>query len=154
VFPQRKTGHFLGMTATPIEVGDLQPAEAELLFGLAKSAFETTPGWTDARVLAALANDVVFVAREQGVQAGYVALAPNAGEGLVIEQLLVAPGHEHRGVGRRLLAHAEGYAIAQGAPSLLIVAEPDNHAARGFYMRSGFVPVAGELFELVLPRRA
>jgi ribosomal protein S18 acetylase RimI-like enzyme len=142
------------MTAGAIEVGELQPAEAELLFGLAKSAFETVPGWTDARVLAALSNDVVFVAREDGVQAGYVALTRNADEGLVIEQLLVAPGHEHRGVGRRLLAHAEGYAIAQGAPNLLIVAEPDNHVARGFYRRSGFVLVADELFELVLPRRA
>jgi ribosomal protein S18 acetylase RimI-like enzyme len=141
-------------SATAIEVGDLRPAEAELLFGLAKSAFETAPGWTDARVLAALTDDVVFVAREDGMQAGYVALAANAGEGLVIEQLLVAPGHERRGVGRRLLAHAEGYAIAQGAPNLLIVAEPDNRAARGFYQRSGFVPVARELFELVLPRRA
>ena len=142
------------VTATRIEVGNLRPAEAELLFGLAKSTFETTPGWTDERVVAALTNDVVFVAREDGVQAGYVALARNADEELVIEQLLGAPGHEHRGVGRRLLAHAEGYAIAQGAPSLLIVAERDNHAARGFYVRSGFVPVAAELLELVLPRRA
>jgi ribosomal-protein-alanine N-acetyltransferase len=141
-------------TASAIEVGDLQPSEAELLFGLAKSAFETVPGWTDARVVAALRDDVVFVAREDGVQAGYVALARNAGEGLVIEQLLVAPGHQHRGVGRRLLAHAEGYAIAQGAPSLLIVAELDNHAARRFYTRCGFVPVARELLELVLPQRA
>ncbi len=142
------------MTATGIEVGDLQPREAELLFGLAKSAFETMPGWTDARVLSALEEDVVFVAREGGVQAGYVALARNPGGGLIIEQLLVAPGHEHRGVGRRLLAHAEGYAIAAGEPVLLIVAETDNHAARGFYRRAGFVPVARELFELVLPRRA
>jgi ribosomal protein S18 acetylase RimI-like enzyme len=141
-------------TATVIEVGDLQPKEAELLFGLAKSAFEMVPGWTDARALAALTDDVVFVAREDGVQAGYVAIAQNAGEGLVIEQLLVVPGHEHRGVGRRLLAHAEGYAIAQDAPCLLIVAEPDNHAARGFYRRFGFVPVARELLELVLPQRA
>ena len=154
MFPQRETGHLIGVTATRIEVGELEPAEAELLFGLAKSAFETTPGWTDARVLAALADDVVFVAREHGVQAGYVALARNADGALVIEQLLVAPGHEHRGVGHRLLAYAEGYAIAQGAPSLLVVAEPDNHAARGFYHRCGFAPVAGELLELVLPRRA
>src|SRR6185369_5663698 len=107
------------------------PEEAELLFGLAKSAFESTAGWTDARVLTALAEDVVFVAREDGVHAGYVALARSAGEGLVIEQLLVVPGHERRGIGRRLLAHAEGYACAQGAPSLLIVAEPANLAARG-----------------------
>jgi ribosomal protein S18 acetylase RimI-like enzyme len=141
------------MSATAIEISDLQPEEAELLFGLAKTAFETSPGWTDAGVLAVLAEDVVFVAREGGMQAGYVALARNASEGLVIEQLLVAPGHERRGVGRRLLAHAEGYAITQGAPSLLIVAEPDNRAARGFYARSGFVPIGGDLLELVLPRR-
>jgi ribosomal protein S18 acetylase RimI-like enzyme len=142
------------VTVTPIEIGELQPAEAELLFGLAKTAFEAAPGWTDARVLHALAEDVVFVAREGGLQAGYVALRRNADEGLVIEQLLVVPGHERRGVGRRLLAYAEGYAIAQGAPSLLIVAEPDNHAARGFYLRSGFVPIGGDLLELVLPRLA
>jgi ribosomal protein S18 acetylase RimI-like enzyme len=142
------------VTATRIEVGDLQPAETELLFGLARSAFETSPGWADGRVLAALEEDVVFVAREDGVQAGYVALARTADERLVVEQLLIAPGHEHRGVGRRLLAHAEGYAIAQGAPSLLIVAEPDNRAARGFYLRSGFVPIGGDLLELVLPRLA
>jgi ribosomal protein S18 acetylase RimI-like enzyme len=142
------------MSATRIEIGDLEPAEAELLFGLAKSAFETTPGWTDARALAVLDEDVVFVAREEGVQAGYVALSQNADEGVVIEQLLVVPGHEKRGVGRKLLAHAEGYAIAQGAPSLLIVAEPDNWAARGFYLRSGFVPIGGDLLELVLPRLA
>jgi ribosomal protein S18 acetylase RimI-like enzyme len=142
------------MSATRIEIGDLQPAEAELLFGLAKTAFETAPGWADDRVLAALAEDVVFVAREEGVQAGYVALSRNADEGIVIEQLLVAPGHERRGVGRRLLAYAEGYAIAQGAPSLLIVAEPDNRAAQGFYVRSGFVPIGGDLLELVLPRLA
>jgi ribosomal protein S18 acetylase RimI-like enzyme len=137
-----------------MEIGDLQPAEAELLFGLAKSAFETTPGWTDARVLDALAEDVVFVAREGGLQAGYVALRRNADEGMVIEQLLVAPGHERRGVGRRLLAYAEGYAIAQGAPSLIIVAEPDNRVARGLYLRHGFVPIGGDLLELVLPRLA
>jgi ribosomal protein S18 acetylase RimI-like enzyme len=142
------------VTVAQIEIGDLRPAEAELLFGLAKTAFETSPGWTDDVVLDALAQDVVFVAREGGLQAGYVALAQNADEGLVIEQLLVVPGHEHRGVGRRLLAHAEGYAIAQGAPTLLIVAEPDNYAARGFYLRSGFVPIGGDLLELVLPRRA
>ncbi|MCW2964867.1 MAG: hypothetical protein JWO17_2119 [Actinomycetia bacterium] len=141
-------------TATVIEVGDPQPAEAELLFGLAKTAFESESGWTDARVLDVLAEDVVFVAREGGLQAGYVALCRNADEGLVIEQLLVAPGHEHRGVGRRLLAYAEGYAIAQGAPSLLVVAEPDNRAAQGFYLRSGFAPIGGDLLELVLPRLA
>jgi GNAT superfamily N-acetyltransferase len=144
----------MSATATAIEISEIGPAEAELLFGLAKSAFETEPGWTDARVVDALGDDIVFVARERDVQAGYVALRWNADEGIVIEQLLVVPGHEGHGVGRRLLAHSEGYAIAQGAPTLLIVAEADNYAARGFYLRFGFVPITSDLLELVLPRLA
>jgi len=31
----------------------------------------------------------------------------------VVEQLFVASGHERRGIGHRLLAYAEGYAIAE-----------------------------------------
>ena len=68
----------------------------------------------------------------------------------MIEQVLVAPGHERRGVGHRLLEHAEGYAIAERASALQIVVERDNSPARSFYLRSGYVPIEDELFELVL----
>jgi len=63
------------------------------------------------------------------------------------------PGHWGRGIGRNLLAYAEGYAIAELARSLRIVVEQDNRVARSFYRRSGFLPVESEfdLFELVLP---
>ena len=71
---------------------------------------------------------------------------------IVVEQLFVAPGHERRGIGHRLLAHAEGYAIAERAGSLQVVVEENNRQARSFYRRSGFVPVEPELFELILPR--
>ena len=50
---------------------------------------------------------------------------------MIAEQVFVAPGHEHRGIGHRLLAHAEGYAIAKRARALCIVVEPDNWRARG-----------------------
>ena len=70
----------------------------------------------------------------------------------MVEQLFVAPGHERRGIGHRLLAYAEGYAIAERAQSLQIIVEKGNQQARSFYRRSGFVPVEPELFELVLPR--
>jgi ribosomal protein S18 acetylase RimI-like enzyme len=95
---------------------------------------------------------VTFVAREEGRPAGYVALRPKEGGAIVVEQLFVAPGHERRGVGHRLLAYAEGYAIAERAHSLQIVVEEGNRQARSFYRRSGFVPVEPELLELVLPR--
>jgi ribosomal protein S18 acetylase RimI-like enzyme len=134
-----------------IEIAPRAEAELGQLFGLARSAFAGLPGWSDRRVLDVLSRDVVFVAREQGRPAGYVALRPATEGAIVVEQLLVAPGHERRGIGRRLLAHAEGYAIAERAPTLRIVVEESNRPARSFYRRSGFVAVEVELFELVLP---
>lgn len=51
------------------------------------------------------------------------------------------PGHEQRGIGHRLLAYAEGYAIAERAQSLQVVVEESNKPARSFYKRSGFLPL-------------
>jgi ribosomal protein S18 acetylase RimI-like enzyme len=135
-----------------LEIAPLRDSELGQLFGLAKSAFASSSGWNDRRVLDALAHDVVFVAHEHGEVAGYVALFVSAGEQVIAEQVFVAPGHEHRGIGHRLLAYAEGYAIAKRARVLCIVVEPDNRRARAFYSRLGFVPVEADLVELVLPR--
>jgi ribosomal protein S18 acetylase RimI-like enzyme len=138
--------------ASTVEIAPRTEADLPMLFGLAKGAFVDLPGWSDRRVLEVLRRDVTFVAREQGQPAGYVALRRKEGGAIVVEQLFVAPGHERRGIGHRLLAYAEGYAIAERARSLQIVVEQANHQARSFYRRSGFVPVEPELFELVLPR--
>lgn len=126
-------------------------AEVPRLFGLAKSVFAGAPGWSDARVLQALARDLLFLAKEGSQPAGYVALRHEPDGSLVIEQLFVVPGHERRGVGHRLLDYAEGYAIAERAPTLRIVVERDNAPARDFYQREGFVPVEAEIFERRLP---
>ena len=127
-------------------------ADLPLLFGLAKGTFGGLPGWSDERVLEVLNSDVIFVAREDDQPAGYVALQPAEAGVIVVEQLFVAPCHEQRGIGHRLLAYAEGYAIAERAQSLHVVVEASNEPARSFYKRSGFVPVEPELFELILPR--
>jgi ribosomal protein S18 acetylase RimI-like enzyme len=128
-------------------------AEADLpqLFVFAQATFAGLPGWSDERVLEVLRRDVIFVAREHGQPAGYVAMHREEDGPIVVEQLFVAPGHEQRGIGHRLLAYAEGYAIAEQARSLQIVVEEGNEKARSFYRRSGFVPVEPELFELILP---
>jgi ribosomal protein S18 acetylase RimI-like enzyme len=138
--------------ASTVEIGARTEADLPLLFGLAKGAFVDLPDWNDERVLDILRRDLTFVAREQGQLAGYVALRRKEGGAIVVEQLFVAPGHERRGIGHRLLGYAEGYAIAERARSLQIVVEQDNRQARSFYRRLGFVPVEAELFELVLPR--
>jgi ribosomal protein S18 acetylase RimI-like enzyme len=135
----------------PLVIDRCPDAEVPRLFGLAKSVFAGAPGWSDARVLEALARDLLFLAEEGGEPAGYVALRHDPDGSFVIEQLLVVPGHERQGVGHRLLDYAEGYAIAERAPTLRIVVERDNTPARDFYRRSGFVPVEAEIFERRLP---
>jgi ribosomal protein S18 acetylase RimI-like enzyme len=140
------------LLASTVEIAPRTEADLPVLFGLAKGAFVDLPGWSDERVLEVLRRDVTFVAREQGQPAGYVALRSKEGGAIVVDQLFVAPGHERRGIGHRLLAYAEGYAIAERAQSLQIVVEEGNQQARSFYRRSGFVPVEPELLELVLPR--
>ena len=134
-----------------VEIAPLRESELAQLFGLANAVFASTSGWNDRRVLDVLTHDVVFVAHEQGEVGGYVALFVSPGEQVIAEQVFVAPGHEHRGIGHQLLAHAEGYAIAKRARTLCIVVEPDNWRARAFYSRLGFIPVQTDLVELVLP---
>jgi ribosomal protein S18 acetylase RimI-like enzyme len=135
----------------PVVIGRCPEAEVPHLFGLAKSVFAGARGWSDARVLEALAHDLLFLAEEDGEPAGYVALRREPDGAIVVEQLFVVPGHERRGVGHRLLEYVEGYAIAERAPALRIVVEQDNVRARDFYQRAGFVPVDAELVERSIP---
>jgi ribosomal protein S18 acetylase RimI-like enzyme len=131
-----------------IEPGDA--GELSELFALAKGVFGAESGWDDRHTLEALEDDTLFVARVEGSVAGYVALRPGRAR-VRIEQLLVAPHHEGEGVGRRLLAHAEGYAISTGAEAVEIVVEDDNDRALDLYRRSGFVSAGEQLYELRLP---
>jgi ribosomal protein S18 acetylase RimI-like enzyme len=142
------------LLASKVEITPWVEADLPQLFGLAHGTFSFLPGWSDERVLAVLKRDVIFVAREDDQPAGYVALHRGESEVVVVDQLFVAPGHERRGIGHRLLAYAEGYAIAERAQSLHVVVEEDNEPARRFYLRSGFVPVEPELFALTLPQEA
>ena len=136
-----------------MEIVSASATDVKRLFGAAKETFGEMRGWNDERVLDVLTRDAVFVARERAQPAGHVALHRDAATAaIVIDQLFVAPGHERRAVGRRLLGFAEGYAITKGAASLRIAVEESNWGARRFYRRAGFVPVEAELFERVLPR--
>lgn len=132
------------------EIRSYRPEDEPLLFGLARRSFGARSGWDDRRTLAVLAEEQVFVAEIEHVPAGYVALE-REGETVHIDQLLVSPEHEEEGVGRQLVAWAEGYAISVGARTLRIAVEPDNRHAIDFYARCGFVPVGQELLELTLP---
>jgi ribosomal protein S18 acetylase RimI-like enzyme len=136
--------------AAQVDIQSGDAGELGELFTLAKASFGGEPGWDDARAVSALERDTLFVARVGESVAGYVALR-SLGEATRIDQLFVAPHHEGQGVGHRLLAHAEGYAISTGAGALEIVVEDDNDRAADFYRRSGFTRAGGQLYTLRLP---
>ena len=133
-----------------VEIVRSRPRELPRLFALAESSFAAMPGWDGPRVARALERDVVFVAHEAGDVAGYLAIREQA-RSLLIEQVLVAPGHERHGVGRGLVAYAEGYAVLRRMPILEVVVEEGNHRARDLYRRMGFEPREREIFARSLP---
>jgi [ribosomal protein S18]-alanine N-acetyltransferase len=85
----------------------------------------------------------LHVALSGGRVAGYVLLnltGPFAG---YLQSICVAPGLRSRGVGRRLMQHAEARVFADH-PNLFICVSAFNTAARQFYLRLGYEAV-GEL---------
>jgi GNAT superfamily N-acetyltransferase len=135
------------MTYRKAEIRPFEAADEAILFGLAR-----LDRGADRRTLSVLERETVFVAEVDGVPAGYVAVE-RAGEAMRVDQLFVSPEHEAEGVGRQLLEHAEGYAISEGALVLQVVVSSGDSRALGFYRGRGFVEVADELLEIVLPRR-
>ena len=57
---------------------------------------------------------------------------------LLIENLAVAPAHQGRGHGRRLLAHAEAFAARQGLPVVRLYTNRLFAANVELYLRSGY----------------
>jgi ribosomal protein S18 acetylase RimI-like enzyme len=135
------------MTYSKAEIRPYEDEDEALLFGLA-----SLDRGADERTLGVLESETVFVAEVGGAPAGYVALERSE-RAVRVDQLFVSPEHEAEGVGRQLLEYAEGYAIWQGAESLQVVVEADNERALSFYRGRGFMRVADDLLELLLPLR-
>ena len=138
---------------TQIEVDAAATRNRPELFELARETFGAMPEWDETRVVEALRDDLVFVAREHERLVGYLALRSEP-ETVLIEQILVAECAEPEHVGRRLIGHAEGFAIREHAHRLRVVVESSNRPARRLYRDIGFVPVEDELLELILPQAA
>ena len=133
------------MTYRKAEIRPFREEDEALLFGLA-----SLDRGADARTIAVLERETVFVADLEGSPAGYVALRPT-GAAMCIEQLFVSPEHEAEGIGRQLLEWAEGYAISERAAKLEVVVEAENRRALDFYRGRGFVEAGEDLLELRLP---
>lgn len=62
--------------------------------------------------------------------------------GVYVQDLYVAPDRRGHGLGRRLLGAVRAHAAAWGADHLLLMVDQSNAAARSFYDRLGFRPMA------------
>jgi GNAT superfamily N-acetyltransferase len=135
------------MTYRKADIRPYREDDEAVLFGMAK-----LDRGADARTLAVLERETVFVAELEGSPAGYIALE-RAERAVRVDQLFVSPEHEAEGIGRQLLEFAEGFAIWEGAEMLQVVVEKDNERALAFYRGRGFIPAGENLLELLLPLR-
>lgn len=77
----------------------------------------------------------VFVAEAAGALLGFCVVLPRDAEESELDGLFVEPGAMRAGLGARLVAQAERMALADGARSLFVIANPD---AVAFYRKCGF----------------
>jgi len=145
-----------------IEIRRFEAGDRDGVMALAPRLAEWVPTWRDpAAVLAAVRGWVSHSADNAGRDdhAFFVAAAATAegGEreivGLVsvseqahfsgqldayVGELVVSPAWEHRGIGRRLMAAAEGWAAGRGLSFICLDTGAENGPARGLYASLGF----------------
>jgi ribosomal protein S18 acetylase RimI-like enzyme len=83
------------------------------------------------------ACSTVLLRREGGALAASVMVGFDGHRGWVY-YLAVAPGRRREGLGRAMMAAAEAWLKARGAPKLQLMVREDNDEALGFYHALGF----------------
>lgn len=82
-----------------------------------------------------IADGCVYVAKRDGVIAGFAAILPRADGGAELDALFVEPQLWRLGIGRQLVEHVANVARARDAGFLHVVGNPH---AEGFYTSCGF----------------
>ena len=101
------------------------------------------------------ANSYLFVAEADGERVGFIHLQRTEDfftgrSNCHVSDLAVAPGHEGRGIGKALLAHAEAWAGEHHCQLVTLAVFPGNERARALYESTGYAP---DLLRLAKPVR-
>ena len=110
----------------------------------AKGMIAAAHGWVETAVTGIGEDQAIFVAEDtSGAVVGFVSVAKQrefTGEDQAyIGELVVDASAEGMGIGQRLLATVESWAIERGLPLLVLDTGAANGRARRFYERNGFL---------------
>lgn len=86
---------------------------------------------------AIIANAEVWVVKRERELVGFLVLRQES-DYLLIENLAVSPAHQHLGIGRHLLAHAESRARAVGFPETKLFTHQSMVENQALYERQGY----------------
>jgi ribosomal protein S18 acetylase RimI-like enzyme len=131
------------MKGASVVVRLLGPEEAEVLANVAPDVFDFD---VRSKLAEEFLNDprhhlAVALDGEQvvGMASGVHYIHPDQRAQLFINEVGVAPSHQRRGIGRRLVAALLSRARALGCTEAWVATEPDNDAARGLYAAAGAI---------------
>jgi ribosomal protein S18 acetylase RimI-like enzyme len=82
-------------------------------------------------------HGAIFVA-EQGVEIVASVMVGHDGHRGWLYYLAVTPGERYRGLGRRLVRHAEDWLTGQGLPKVQLIIRETNTEVAAFYERLGY----------------
>ena len=138
----------------------LQPAQLcdrEAVNALARQVHELHVNWqpeyfthTDClydpeRFRQAMTDDALYVAKVDGTIVGYVLLPVleishpglDPSRTLKLEEICVADGHRHSGIGRRIMEDVQQIGKQKGCTDIRLTCAPQNEAAIGLYESCG-----------------
>jgi ribosomal protein S18 acetylase RimI-like enzyme len=97
------------------------------------------PGPLDADYAAAIADCETWVACADGSPVGYLVLADDGPDVLVLDNVAVLPSHHGRGIGHALLELAETRASARGCTRIRLFTHVTMVENQALYERIGYV---------------
>jgi ribosomal protein S18 acetylase RimI-like enzyme len=128
-----------------ISIRPAEPADAPRLREIALAAYAKyvdriglEPGPMGADYEEAIESAEVWVAMADSDVAGYVVTRFPGDDGVLLENLGVAPGHQGRGIGRALIAHVEARATASGVTYVELFTHEAMTENRRLYARLGY----------------